>query len=54
MKYFGEKADFSKSTKKTGVLLVNLGTPDAPATLSLRKYLAEFLMDPRVVEIPKF
>ncbi len=36
-----------------GVLLVNLGTPDAPDTASLRKYLREFLSDPRVVEIPR-
>jgi ferrochelatase len=36
-----------------GVLLVNLGTPDAPDTASVRRYLAEFLSDPRVIEIPK-
>lgn len=36
----------------TGVLLVNLGTPDAPTPAALRRYLAEFLSDPRVVEIP--
>jgi ferrochelatase len=35
-----------------GVLLVNLGTPDTPDPVSVRKYLAEFLSDPRVVEIP--
>ena len=35
-----------------GVLLVNLGTPDAPDTASVRRYLAEFLSDRRVVEIP--
>jgi ferrochelatase len=34
------------------VLLVNLGTPDAPTPAAVRKYLAEFLTDPRVVEIP--
>jgi protoporphyrin/coproporphyrin ferrochelatase len=38
---------------KTAVLLVNLGTPDAPTTASVRTYLAEFLSDPRIVEIPK-
>ena len=37
---------------RTGVLLVNLGTPDAPTPAALRRYLAEFLSDPRVVEIP--
>lgn len=36
-----------------GVLLVNLGTPDAPTPAALRRYLAEFLSDPRVVEIPR-
>jgi ferrochelatase len=35
-----------------GVLLVNLGTPDAPTPAAVRRYLAEFLADPRVVEIP--
>ncbi len=35
-----------------GVLLVNLGTPDAPTPAAVRRYLAEFLSDPRVVEIP--
>ena len=40
-------------TSDVGVLLVNLGTPEAPDTASVRKYLAEFLSDPRVVEIPK-
>ena len=35
-----------------GVLLVNLGTPEAPEPSAVRKYLAEFLSDPRVVEIP--
>jgi len=36
-----------------GVLVVNLGTPDEPTTESVRRYLAEFLSDPRVVEIPR-
>jgi ferrochelatase len=35
-----------------GILLTNLGTPDAPDTASLRRYLKEFLSDPRVVEQP--
>ncbi|WP_292935651.1 ferrochelatase [Noviherbaspirillum sp.] len=38
---------------KTAVVLVNLGTPDAPTASALRRYLKEFLSDPRVVEIPK-
>ncbi len=37
---------------KTGVLLVNLGTPDSPSTPDVRKYLREFLMDKRVVDYP--
>ncbi|MEO6849800.1 MAG: ferrochelatase [Mucilaginibacter sp.] len=36
---------------KKGVLLVNLGTPDSPSTSDVRKYLREFLMDPRVIDI---
>jgi len=38
---------------RTAVLLVNLGTPDEPTAPALRRYLAEFLSDPRVVEIPR-
>ncbi len=38
---------------KTGVLLVNLGTPDEPTPKALRAYLREFLSDPRVVEMPR-
>jgi ferrochelatase len=37
----------------TAVLLCNLGTPDAPTAPALRRYLAQFLADPRVVEIPR-
>lgn len=42
------------SASKNAVLLVNLGTPDAADTPALRRYLKQFLSDPRVVEIPKF
>lgn len=38
---------------KVGLLLVNLGTPDEPTPKALRRYLGEFLSDPRVVEIPR-
>lgn len=41
-------------SRSTGVLLVNLGTPDEPTTPAVRRYLAEFLSDPRVIEIPRF
>jgi ferrochelatase len=37
---------------RIGVLLVNLGTPDAPTPQAIRRYLAQFLSDPRVIEIP--
>ncbi|WP_120077515.1 ferrochelatase [Aurantiacibacter odishensis] len=37
---------------RIGVLVVNLGTPEAPETGPVRRYLAEFLSDPRVIEIP--
>ena len=40
------------NTPKTGVLLVNLGTPDSPSTPDVRKYLREFLMDGRVIDFP--
>ena len=42
-----------QSPKKIGVLLTNLGTPDAPTASALKRYLREFLSDPRVVEIPR-
>lgn len=37
-----------------GLLIVNLGTPDAPDVASVRRYLAQFLSDPRVVDLPRF
>lgn len=39
--------------RRVGVLLVNLGTPDAPTTRAVRRYLAEFLADRRVVDYPR-
>lgn len=53
MRYIGQQTDPACSSDKTGVLLVNLGTPDKPVCPGLRKYLSEFLMDPRVIEIPR-
>jgi len=41
------------SEEKTAILLINLGTPDAPTPTAVRRYLKEFLSDPRVVEIPR-
>ena len=37
--------------RRIGILLVNLGTPDSPQTADVRRYLAEFLSDPRVIDI---
>ena len=38
---------------KTGLLLVNLGTPDATDKISMRRYLKQFLSDARVIEVPR-
>ncbi len=53
MKYTGAEQP-GTSPGRIGVLLVNLGTPDAPSTGPLRRYLREFLADPRVVEAPRW
>ncbi len=53
MAYQTEPTHSHGTPVKTGILLVNLGTPDAPTPSSVRTYLKEFLSDPRVVEIPK-
>jgi ferrochelatase len=39
---------------QVGILLCNLGTPDAPTTAAVRRYLAEFLSDPRLIELPRW
>ena len=53
MKYRQEPSFEHARTPRDGVLLVNLGTPEAPTAGAVRRYLAEFLADPRVVEIPR-
>ncbi len=53
MKYVGEKDYEHGMEAKVGVLITNLGTPDAPTKKALRPYLKEFLSDPRVIETPK-
>ncbi len=53
MKHAPEPAHQHGRAERTAVLLVNLGTPDAPTAPALRRYLAQFLSDPRVVEIPR-
>ena len=51
---FAPEPAFSHGTAaKTAVLICNLGTPDEPTPKAVRRYLAEFLSDPRVVEIPR-
>lgn len=40
-------------TQKIGILLANLGTPDAPTTSAVKRYLKQFLSDPRVIDLPK-
>ncbi len=53
MTYLKEPEFAHGTAARTGILLVNLGTPDAPTAKALRPYLKEFLSDPRVVEIPR-
>jgi ferrochelatase len=52
MRYAPEPPFRHDRVPRVGVLLVNLGTPDAPTPAAVRRYLAQFLADPRVVEIP--
>ena len=49
--FWAKKKHILKATT-TGILLVNLGTPDSPKTADVRKYLLEFLTDGRVIDIP--
>ena len=53
MAYLKEPAFQHGQISCTGILLINLGTPEAPTKAALRPYLKEFLSDPRVVEIPR-
>jgi ferrochelatase len=52
-RYLPEPPYTHGTAAKCGVLLINLGTPDAPTAPAVRRYLREFLSDPRVVEIPR-
>ncbi len=51
--YIGEADHAHHAPECLGVLITNLGTPDAPTTAAVRRYLAEFLSDPRVIEVPR-
>jgi len=53
MKYQGSPTFTHSQNDKVGVLITNLGTPDAPKKTELKRYLKEFLSDPRVVEVPR-
>lgn len=52
--YLGSTNYDHRTPERIGVLLVNLGTPAAPDTASVRRYLKEFLSDPRVIEYPRW
>jgi protoporphyrin/coproporphyrin ferrochelatase len=52
-RYAPEPAPNHGAPRRTAILLVNLGTPEAPTAVALRPYLKQFLWDPRVVEIPR-
>lgn len=52
-RYLGESDYEHGSAERVGVLLTNLGTPDSPTSAAVRRYLAEFLSDPRVIELPR-
>ena len=49
-----EPASHQDAPSQTGVLLINLGTPDAPTPEALRPYLKQFLSNPRVIELPRW
>lgn len=53
-RFLGERNYRHGGAEKIGILLANLGTPEAPTAKALRKYLRQFLSDPRVVEAPRW
>jgi ferrochelatase len=53
MRYIKQSDQLQQPDGGLGILLVNLGTPDEPTTPAVRRYLAEFLSDPRIVAIPR-
>jgi ferrochelatase len=52
--YLGDTNYEHGAPERIGVLLVNLGTPDAPSAPAVRKFLRQFLSDPRVIEAPRW
>ncbi len=51
-RYWGRSDYRHEEVGRAGVLLINLGTPQVPGVRAMRRYLAEFLSDPRVIELP--
>jgi protoporphyrin/coproporphyrin ferrochelatase len=54
MAFVGQKQFAHEQPFSIGILLINLGTPSAPTTSAVRRYLAEFLSDKRVIELPRW
>ena len=54
MRFIGTDKHVHGSVERSAVVLVNLGTPGAPTADAVRRYLREFLSDPRVVELPRW
>ena len=54
MKYLGQPQFDHANPERIGILVANLGTPDAPQTKEVRRYLAQFLSDPRIIELPRW
>lgn len=52
-RFLGRTKELHNKKANVGVLITNLGTPEAPTSAGLRNFLREFLSDPRVVEIPR-
>ena len=53
-RFLGQPRFVHGNTPSAAVLLVNLGTPDAPDRRAVKRYLAQFLSDPRIVELPRW
>jgi ferrochelatase len=54
MRFIGTHKHVHGGVERSAVLLINLGTPQAPTAAAVRRYLREFLSDPRVVELPRW
>src|ERR1700758_3381096 len=54
MQFIGVDQHVHGGVERSALLLINLGTPQAPTAAAVRRYLREFLWDPRVVELPRW